>query len=114
MEEKEVLYLEADEEITSAIDKLLALDAKEVSIVVPKRSTLLQSVVNLKLLKKSAADSKKSLILVTNDRTATHLAGRVGLPVAATLGAAASVPQAAQAEPESSSEIVEEEVETPA
>lgn len=105
------LYLEADEEITSAIDKLSALDAAEVSIVVPKRSTLLQSLVNLKLLKKAAQDSKKQLILVTNDRTATHLAGRVGLAVAATLGAEASVPQATQAAPVAASEILEDDTE---
>lgn len=105
---KEVLYLEADEEITSAIDKLLELDAETVSIVVPKRSALLQSIVNLKLLKKAAQDSGKSLVLVTSDRTSTHLAGRIGLPVAATLGAEASVPTASGTAPSLTSEIVEE------
>lgn len=104
----EVLYLEADEEITSAIDKLLELDAETVSIVVPKRSALLQSIVNLKLLKKAAQDSGKNLILVTGDRTSTHLAARIGLPVAATLGGEPSVPTAAGAAPSLTSEIVEE------
>jgi len=83
------LYLEVDEDITSAIDKLQKLSAESVQIVVPKRSTMLQSVINLKLLKKAAADSGKKLVLVTNDKVATSLAGRVGLAVAPSLGAEA-------------------------
>ena len=80
------LYLEADEDITSAIDKLKKAPAGPVQIVVPKRSTLLQSVINLKLLKKAADTSKHELVLVTGDRIAGDLAARVGLAVASTLG----------------------------
>lgn len=81
------LYLEADEDITSAIDKLGKSDGNSVQIVVPKRSTMLQSIINLKLLKKAADNSGKELVLVTNDRIATDLAARVGLAVAPSLGA---------------------------
>lgn len=90
---KDVLYLESDEEITSAIDKMLAISAEQISIVVPKRSTLLQSVVNQKLLKRAADDAGKQVALVTTDRTAIHLAGKVGLAVAASLKADAAVPE---------------------
>ena len=107
----EVIYLEADEEITAAIDKLLKLKAAYVRVVVPKRSTLLQSIVNLKLLKKAAADAGKELVLVTADRTATHLAARVGLPVAATLKAQPAIPPATQPQEENTSDIVEGEEE---
>lgn len=99
-QEKEVIYLEAEAEITEAIDKLRVIDGKSVQIVVPGRSNLLQSVVNLKLLKKAAKDHNKELILVTNDKTATNLAGKVGLAVAASVGASAMIPQAPQNEPE--------------
>ncbi|HEY2003657.1 MAG TPA: hypothetical protein VGH44_00910 [Candidatus Saccharimonadia bacterium] len=81
------LYLEADEDITSAIDKLKKSTADSVQIVVPKRSTMLQSIINLKLLKKAAESTGKGLVLVTNDRIATDLAARVGLAVAPSLGA---------------------------
>ncbi|HEY6736851.1 MAG TPA: hypothetical protein VI322_04000 [Candidatus Saccharimonadia bacterium] len=80
------LYLEADEDITSAIDKLSKAPAGPVQIVVPKRSTMLQSIINLKLLKKAADGGKRELVLVTSDRVATDLAARVGLAVAPTLG----------------------------
>jgi hypothetical protein len=58
---QEALYLEADEDITSAIDKLHKTVGDTVQIVVPKRSTLLQSIINLKLLKKRPKPLIKSL-----------------------------------------------------
>ena len=56
-----VIYLEADEEITAATSRMLATSSDEVRIVVPKRSTLLQSVVNQKLLKRAADNAGKSM-----------------------------------------------------
>ena len=81
------LYLEVDEDITSAIDKLKHSAEGSVQIVVPKRSTMLQSIINLKLLKKAAEQGGKELVLVTSDRIATELAARVGLAVAPSIGA---------------------------
>ncbi len=101
------LYLEVDEDITSAIDKLQKMSASSVQIVVPKRSTMLQSVINLKLLKKAAADSGKELALVTNDRVATDLAGRIGLAVATSLGARAVLAEPKAPEPEAVEDIIE-------
>ncbi len=100
-----VLYLDTDEDITSAVEKLKASEGSDVQVVVPKRSTLLSSMINLKLLKKAADEHKKNLVLVTTDRLSTHLAGRVGLPVAAKLGAQANVPEANVKEPEASDVI---------
>lgn len=105
--EEPVIYLEADEEITAATSRMLASASKEVRIVVPKRSTLLQSVVNQKLLKRAAENAGKKLILVTSDRTATHLAGQVGIPIAATVKAEAEVPQAGEAPKTDTSDIIE-------
>lgn len=105
--EEPVIYLEADEEITAATSRMLATSSKEVRIVVPKRSTLLQSVVNQKLLKRAADNAGKILILVTADRTATHLAAQVGLMVAPSVKAAAAVPDASAAPEDDDSDIVE-------
>ncbi len=91
----QALYLEADEDITSAIDKLRHATSESVHIVVPKRSGLLQSIINLKLLKKAAEASGKSLVLVTTDKVATDLAARTGLAVAPSVGAKAVVLEAA-------------------
>ncbi|HSX03035.1 MAG TPA: hypothetical protein VLI05_07060 [Candidatus Saccharimonadia bacterium] len=101
------LYLEADEDITSAIDKLHKVAGEAVQIVVPKRSTMLQSIINLKLLKKAAADAGKELVLVTNDRVASDLAGRVGLAVAPSLGAKAVLTAAEAPEPPKAEDVIE-------
>lgn len=111
--EDRALYLEADEDITSAIDKLRKAPEGPVQIVVPKRSTLLQSVINLKLLKKAADDSGRELVLVTGDKVATELAGRVGLAVASAVGAKAVQPQVTEAAAAPAAEEVIED-DTPA
>ena len=103
------LYLEVDEDITSAIDKLGKTAGKSVSIVVPKRSTMLQSVINLKLLKKAAAEQGKELVLVTGDKVATDLAARVGLAVAPSLGAKAVMGEAAALAPAAVEDVIEED-----
>src|SRR4051812_11001418 len=75
------LYLESDEEITSVVDRLKEIDDEEVAIVVPKRAGLLQSIVNLKLLRYQAEQMKKRISLVTTDKTGRNLASAVGLTV---------------------------------
>jgi hypothetical protein len=102
------LYLEVDEDITSAIDKLTKSPGNSVQIVVPKRSTMLQSIINLKLLKKAAESQGKELVLVTNDRIANDLAARVGLAVAPSLGAKPVITEAEiPADLQSTEEVIE-------
>ena len=57
----QTIYLESDEEITSVVDRLRKSEAKEIILVIPKGTALLQSIVNLKLLKKEAEKLKKHL-----------------------------------------------------
>lgn len=109
--EEPVIYLEADEEITAATSRMLASSSNEVRIVVPKRSTLLQSVVNQKLLKRAAENAGKSLILVTTDRTASHLAAQVGIPVASSVKAEAAVPESGEQPADDTSDIIEDATE---
>lgn len=91
--EDSIIYLEHDAEITEAITKLKKAETAVVRIVVPPRSPLLQSVVNLKLLKKAASSKKKELVLVTSDKGATRLAGKVGILVAKNVKSEAIVPE---------------------
>ena len=102
------LYLEVDEDITSAIDKLRKAPGASVQIVVPKRSGILQSIINLKLLKKAAADAGKELVLVTNDKIAGDLAGRIGIPVAAAIGSRPVINEPSRPEPKNyADEVIE-------
>ncbi len=76
-----VIYLEPDEEITSVIEKLKQSKSPVVGIVAPRNAIILQSVVNLKLLKKEAENLKKDISLVTSDKIGQNLAMRTGLTV---------------------------------
>lgn len=104
----QALYLESDEDITSAIDKLRRAEAPRVQIVTPKRSILLQSVINLKLLKKAADDAGREIVLVTNDPVVKGLAARLELAVASSVGAKASVAPPPPPPPLQTEDVIEE------
>lgn len=76
-----LVYLESDEEITSVIDKISRVSGDEVALVIPRGGNLAQSIVNLKLLKKRAADLGKEVALVTTDKISRNLASQVGISV---------------------------------
>jgi len=77
----QTFYIDIDEEITSIVDRLRRSKSKEVVIVVPKRAILIQSIVNLKLLKKEATELKKEIIIVTQDRFGKLIIEKAGIAV---------------------------------
>jgi len=77
----EIIYLEPSEEITSVIDRLRAVSSGSVAFVIPRGATIAQSIVNLKLLKRSAAEMQKEISLVATDRISRNLASQIGLTV---------------------------------
>ncbi|MFZ1248767.1 MAG: hypothetical protein WAQ24_00395 [Candidatus Saccharimonadales bacterium] len=81
---KQTIYVDVDDEITAIIDKLNTAKGTIIALVLPKRASVLQSVVNMKLLKRSAEQSEKNLVLVTTEASLLPLAGLVGLHVAQT------------------------------
>jgi hypothetical protein len=91
---KETIYVDVDDEITTIIDKVQGAKAKVVALVLPKRAAVLQSIVNMKLLKRTADTADKNLVLVTTEAGLMPLAGAVGLHVASTPTSKPSVPTA--------------------
>jgi hypothetical protein len=89
---KDTIYIDVDDEITSIIDKVQASDKKIVALVLPKRATVLQSIVNMKLLKRAATTHKKNLVLITSEAALLPLAGAVKLHVAKTLQSKPAIP----------------------
>ncbi|TSC96474.1 MAG: Uncharacterized protein CEN88_339 [Candidatus Berkelbacteria bacterium Licking1014_2] len=81
------IYLEPQEEITTVIDKIKTLSTKEedVILVAPDNCPLTASIINLKLLAKETKSLDKKLILVTTDTISRNLAGRLGIPVLASV-----------------------------
>jgi hypothetical protein len=103
---KDTIYIDIDDEITSIIDKLRVSDAKVLALVLPKRAAVLQSVVNMKLLKRAADEAKKHVVLITSEAGLLPLAGMVGLHVAKTLTSKPEIPLAPKNDEEE--ETVEE------
>jgi hypothetical protein len=75
------IYIDIDEEITSIIDRMRKSEAREVIIVAPKRALLLQSLVNLKLLKKESDRKRKKIMIVTQDKIGKKLIEKAGIMV---------------------------------
>ncbi len=91
---KDTIYVDIDDEITTIIDKVRSSSGRIVALVLPKRASVFQSVVNMKLLKRSADVAKKNVVLVTTEPGLMPLAGSVGLHVAATPQSKPEVPSA--------------------
>lgn len=89
---KDTIYIDVDDEITSIIEKVRSSPQKIVALVLPKRAATLQSIVNMKLLKRSADEVKKHLVLITSEASLLPLAGAVGVHVAKTLLSQPTVP----------------------
>jgi hypothetical protein len=77
----ETFYIEVDEEITSIIEKLKKTQSAEVFVVVPKGALLIQSIINLKLLKKEASDLGKEILIITQDKLGKMLIEKAGISV---------------------------------
>jgi hypothetical protein len=85
MQQKDVIYIDVEDDITAIIGKVK--DAKEsiVALVPPKRTGVLQSAVNLRLLARAAEGDKKKLVLITGNQALSHLAANAKIPVAKNL-----------------------------
>ncbi len=90
---KDTIYIEADDEITSVIEKVITAKSQIVAVVLPKRPTVFQSVVNVKLLKKAAAETKKKIVLITSESGIATIAGTVGVHVATSLTSKPIIPK---------------------
>ncbi len=90
--EKDTIYIDIDDEITAIIDKLHDSKGKVVALVLPKRATVFQSIVNMKLLKRAADAEKKTPVLITSEAGLLPLAGISGVHVAKTLTSKPEVP----------------------
>ncbi len=108
---KQTLYVDVDDEITSIIDKVIGSKSEIVALVLPKRAAVLQSIVNMKLLKRSAEQNGKNLVLVTTEAGLLPLAGIVGMHVASTPTAKPNIPPAPEIPGDEPDQVDESQVE---
>lgn len=91
---KDTIYIDIDDEITAIVDKLQASDSNIVALVLPKRATVLQSIINMKLLKRAADEAGKKAVLITSEVGLIPLAGATGMYVAKNLQSKPEIPEA--------------------
>lgn len=89
---KATIYIDVEDEITSIIDKMENAGQKIVALVLPKRASTLQSIVNMRLLKRSADNAAKNVVLITAEEALLPLAGAAGLHVADSLNSKPYIP----------------------
>jgi len=82
---KDVIYIDVEDDITAIIGKVKASKEKVVALVPPKRIGVLQSAVNLRLINRAAKQADKHLALVTNNHALAALAGAASIPTAKNL-----------------------------
>lgn len=104
---KDVIYLDAEEDITGVIAKVRDSDKRIIALVLPKRFATMQSIVNMKLLKRAAERDKKNLVLITTEAGLLPLAGAAGVHVAKSLQSKPEIPDV----PASSAAGADDEVE---
>jgi hypothetical protein len=73
------VYIEISDEVTTVIERIKGQSDAALALIVPKGAILLQSIVNLKLVKKAAEDGKKEIVLITTDKIGRNLADQIGI-----------------------------------
>lgn len=78
---RQVIYVEVDQELTSVLSLVKGKQEKTIYLVVPKKAILFQSAINLRILKNKLKKRNKSLVIVTVDRNGKHMAKKNNIPV---------------------------------
>ena len=89
---KEVIYLEPEDDITDILTKLQQAEQKLVALVPPKKATMLRSAVNMKLVARTAKECDKVAVIVTADPAIVKMVMTAQIPIAKTLQSRPVVP----------------------
>lgn len=110
---KDVIYIEAEDDITDILAKIKNAKNKIVALVPPKKAGVLRSAVNFKLITKTATKAEKTVVLVSGDESLVRLASAANIPVAKTLQSKPRLPHVDDAEEfgddEAKSDVIEAE-----
>jgi hypothetical protein len=81
-----IVFLDVDDEITSAASRIRSAPGTKVALVVPNGSRIATSRINFRLLSREALVSNRRLSVIAGDPASRALAASAGLPVFATVG----------------------------
>ena len=80
-----VIYLDSDDEITSAAARIRDVEGRRVAVVLPYGSRVATSRINFRLLARDAMTHEKRLSVIAGDAATRALAASAGLPIFATV-----------------------------
>lgn len=89
---KDVIYIEPEDDITDILANVKAAKNKIIALVPPKKAGVLRSAVNFKLIAKTARVNNKTIVLISSDESLLKLASAVKMPVAKTLNSKPQLP----------------------
>lgn len=105
---KDVIYVEPEDDITDIITKIENSSEKIVVLVPPKKAGVFRSMVNMKLIARAGSTAEKTVVLVTVDPSIIKLAASARIPVTKDLKTAPVIPAVEAVETaESENEIIE-------
>lgn len=104
---KDVIYIDAEDDITAIISRVNASKEKIVALVPPKRVGVLQSAVNLRLLARAAKQGGKHLVLITNNHALAGLAAAAAMPVAKNLQSKPEIADVPAVEADDNEDIID-------
>jgi hypothetical protein len=104
---KDVIYIDVEDDITAIISKVKASKEKIVALVPPKRIGVLQSAVNLRLLSRTAEQGNKRLVIITSNHALMSLAASASLPVARNLQSKPELAEVAALEVDDGDDIID-------
>ena len=104
---KDIIYIDTEDDITAIIGKIKASKEKIVALVPPKRTGVLQSAVNLRLLSRTAEKNSKNLVLVTNNKSLIALSATAKIPYAKNLQSKPEIAEIAALEIDDGEDIID-------
>ena len=104
---KDVIYIDVDDDITAIIGKVKDSKEKIVALVPPKRIGVLQSAVNLRLLSRAATQGGKHLVLISNNTALLALAAAAKIPVARNLQSKPELPEIAALDIDDGEDVID-------
>ncbi len=95
---KDVVYIEPEDDITDILVNIKGAKHKIIALVPPKKAGVLRSAVNFKLIAKTAAQHEKTVVLITTDESLLRLAEKTKMPTAKSLQSKPHLPEMDDAE----------------
>lgn len=104
---KDIIYIDVEDDITAIIGKVKDARQKIVALVPPKRIGVLQSAVNLRLLARAANQADKHLVIISSNPALMALAAAAKLPVAKNLQSKPEVAEIAALDVDDGEDVID-------